>query len=360
MGDPEQIAESTQVQTQDMLDIDESKEIEPPVEVKPSKALAKSIFAEKKKAAKVAAATKQKEKIENMGTDQEKLSFIFSNSTNSPSEKLMTYTKNYCLPKLLNNKDLKEDLSSISYICYYNGVNILQNTTLIADHANDLLKGYDLKKNHLIEHPFPQNHSECPQAMQQRFGKISTDSLIPEITRYEKSQFINVYSVFCKKRMKSMKQIYSQGLELQHKMHQIESFNTCNDDKAAEIGRTQYCIDMFGKQEFVFWSSAQIKEECQRSGEMTCEKMNDAIFSKYGELEKSTLQEMVRFTDSEIRKKKEKELKLQQFVQQADELNVSESEKPSEPSVPKATTFVQVESKSLEAEACDFLGDYSD
>jgi hypothetical protein len=43
---------------------------------------------------------------------------------------------------------------------------------------------------------------------------------------------------------------------------------------------------------------------------MTCEKMNDAIFSKYGELEKSTLQEMVRFTDSEIRKKKEKELKL--------------------------------------------------
>jgi len=149
-----------------MLDIDESKEIEPPVEVKPSKVLAKSIFAEKKKAAKVAAATKQKEKIENMGTDQEKLSFIFSNSTNSPSEKLMTYTKNYCLPKLLNNKDLKEDLSSISYICYYNGVNILQNTTLIADHANDLLKGYDLKKNHLIEHPFPQNHSECPQAMQ--------------------------------------------------------------------------------------------------------------------------------------------------------------------------------------------------
>jgi len=85
----------------------------------------------------------------------------------------------------------------------------MQNQSLIIDHASDLLAGYSLKKKHLIEHPFPQNHSECPQAMQQRFAHVATDSLLPEMSRYDSNEFINPYGVFCKKRMKTMKQIYT-------------------------------------------------------------------------------------------------------------------------------------------------------
>jgi hypothetical protein len=57
---------------------------------------------------------------------------------------------------------------------------------------------------------------------------------------------------------------------------------------------------MFKPHEFVFWTATQLKEECQRSGEMTCEKMNEEIFNKYGEVEKGALTQIVRFTDTEI------------------------------------------------------------
>lgn len=157
----------------------------------------------------------------------------------------------------------------------------------------------------------------------QRFSKLASDSLIPELAKYENNQFINVYNVFCKKRQKSMKSVYTQGLELQHKMHQIVSFNNCNDDKAVEKGRVQYCQDMFAKQnEFVFWSQAQVRDECQHLGDATCSKMNEALFSKYSDIEKKALDQVVSFTESEIKKKIEKEQKLKQFVEQADDILV--------------------------------------
>jgi len=108
--------------------------------------------------------------------------------------------------------------------------------------------------------------------MMQKFSGVTTDSLIPELHNYENNQFINVYNTFCKKHLKSMKEVYNKGLELQHKMHQIESFNSCNDDRALEKGRTQYCESLFGgkQNEFVFWNQAQIKDECSHVADQTC------------------------------------------------------------------------------------------
>jgi len=67
----------------------------------------------------------------------------------------MAYTKLHCLPKLINTAELKDELPTIAYVCYFNGVNLIQNQTLIETHAKDLISGYLLKKKHLIDHPFP-------------------------------------------------------------------------------------------------------------------------------------------------------------------------------------------------------------
>ena len=69
-----------------------------------------------------------------------------------------------CLPNLINLSELKDDMQSIAYICYFNAINLLQNSTLIKT-PPDLLEGYKLKKKHLIDHPFPMNNKECPTSM---------------------------------------------------------------------------------------------------------------------------------------------------------------------------------------------------
>ena len=79
-------------------------------------------------------------------------------------------------------------------------------------------------------------------------------------------------------------------------MHQIESFNNCNDDKALERGRTAYCESLFKPKEFVFWSAQQIKEECSHVADQTCSQMNEGIFSRYSQIEKKALNRVIVFT----------------------------------------------------------------
>ena len=75
----------------------------------------------------------------------------------------MQFTKQHCLPELMNSPDLSGDRATIAYICYYNGMSLLQEG---ADPKEpDLLQGYLAKKKHLIDHPFPKNHSDCPQSL---------------------------------------------------------------------------------------------------------------------------------------------------------------------------------------------------
>lgn len=196
-----------------------------------------------------------------------------------------------------------------------------------------LFEGYQLKKLHLVDHSFPSNHSDCPGELKSKFSQVKSDQLIPSQKDYEHHDFIDLYKVFCKKKMKNMQQVYTQGVELQQKMQQINSFNQCNDDKAIEQGRTQYCVNLFADQNmFVFWNKHDIEEECKAAGEMSCAQLNENIFKKHNELQKKAIDRVVSFVENEIQKKHDKEAKLKQFVMQADDLDMSE--------VPSATANI--------------------
>lgn len=68
---------------------------------------------------------------------------------------------------------------------------------------------------------------------------------------------VNVHQVFCKRHLRNMKQVYQLGLDLSHKLHQIEAFNTCNDDVASEKGYQQYCESLYSKpNQFILWNQA--------------------------------------------------------------------------------------------------------
>ena len=66
-----------------------------------------------------------------MNSDQKSLATIFLNQSTSSEEKVFQFTKNYCLPQLINLSDLKDDLPSIAYICYFNAIDLMQNHTLL-------------------------------------------------------------------------------------------------------------------------------------------------------------------------------------------------------------------------------------
>lgn len=151
--------------------------------------------------------------FKNMTASQKVLAQLFTNETSDPTSKIMQYTKQVCLPKLINLAQMKDDLSSISYVCFFNAINMLQNKTYMTDNSK-LFDGYMLKKKHLVDHHFPKNYSDCPGSLKNTFAQIKQDSLIPQQWKYENNNFINLYKVFCKKRMNSIKQVYTQGIEL--------------------------------------------------------------------------------------------------------------------------------------------------
>ena len=107
---------------------------------------------------------------------------------------------------------------------------------------------------------------------------------MPEYTKYAANQFIDVYQVFCKKNQNSLKQVYTQGIDLQHKLHKIVSFNSCSDDEANKIGFSQYCENLFNDQ-FTFWTKNETKKECSLNAK-SCAQMNEKIFKNYLQVEK--------------------------------------------------------------------------
>ena len=52
--------------------------------------------------------------------------------------------------------------------------------------------------------------------------------------------------------------------------------------------------------------------------------MNEKIFKNYLQVERGVLQSLVEMSNTELKKKEEKELKLKQFVQEADEISILE------------------------------------
>ena len=69
--------------------------------------------------------------LSQLSPDQKSLATIFLNQSTTSEEKVYQFTKSYCLPQLINLSDLKDDLSSIAYICYFNAIDLMQNHTLL-------------------------------------------------------------------------------------------------------------------------------------------------------------------------------------------------------------------------------------
>jgi hypothetical protein len=69
---------------------------------------------------------------------------------------------------------------------------------------------------------------------------------------------------------------------------------------------------------------------------MQCAQLNENIFKRHFELEKKSIDDTVSFVATEIQKKKDKEQRLKQFVQQADDVELAETSQ----EVPQTTSNV--------------------
>ena len=65
---------------------------------------------------------------------QKVLNSIFVNNSSSTSDKIHAYTKQVCLPALINLPELKEDMPTIAFICYFNAINLISNQTMLMHH----------------------------------------------------------------------------------------------------------------------------------------------------------------------------------------------------------------------------------
>lgn len=107
---------------------------------------------------------------------------------------------------------------------------------------------------------------------------------------------------------------------------------------------------MFSSQ-FVFWTQNDTKQECAKSAK-SCAQMNEKVFQSYLKTERAVLQQLVDLSNTELQKKEEKESKLKQFVEEADDVSTLEL----------SDSSVQVKSKTelLNTEVCKFFEQYQD
>ena len=73
---------------------------------------------------------------------------------------------------------------------------------------------------------------------------------------------MSVYSQFCKGDIKTTRQMYLSGIELQSKLEKIAAYDKCNQQKA-QSHMTDYCQTLFNpKESFALWTTKQFKDTC--------------------------------------------------------------------------------------------------
>ena len=84
--------------------------------------------------------------------------------------------------------------------------------------------------------------------------------------------------------------------------------------------------------------------------------MTESIFRNYSDTDKAALQSLIDYTNGEIQKKEDKELKLKQLVEEAEEIQQTEQEAPKEE---LNNTYV-MEMAKLSDEVCEFFGEFQE
>lgn len=142
-------------------------------------------------------------------------------------------------------------------MCFYNALSFLKRLPTIEeigepDKKIDLLAGYRMKDS-FIELKNNDN-SKCQSDLQNLYeeqidGRV-LDGLLPFQEKYIGNSYIDVYKYFCKPKpdVKSVKQMYTVGLELQQKLDKIIDYDRCNPDTAKTMGIKEYCKDLFKDQ----------------------------------------------------------------------------------------------------------------
>jgi len=93
-------------------------------------------------------------------------------------------------------------------------------------------------------------------------------------------------------------------------LDKIIDYDKCNPDQAKEMGLASYCKDLFKEQKFYFWSPQDLAQTCdsldkekKAESKDDCALLNDRLFGKYHEKQKSVLAQVQEFTKGSILKK---------------------------------------------------------
>lgn len=115
-------------------------------------------------------------------------------------------------------------------------------------------------------------------------------------------------------------------------------YDECNEDTALVMGIKDYCLQLFKDQQtFHFWGQHDLKDSCQNvqrtatSQQQSADKcaiLNEAIFSKYKQTQMNVLSQVVSTSREVINKKRNKELQLRHFVEDAADDDVQPMNQP--------------------------------
>lgn len=175
------------------------------------------------------------------------LTGIFENKKLNMVEKITKFTNEICLPEVLRqeklvkkNKDAQyldtskaSDVNALPYVCLYNALSMMQRLPTI----QELSEGYDVTagfkpKSDFVLFAESQKKKECKQNLQQTYEASiegrQLDGLLPKQDKYLGNKFMSVYSHFCKGNIKSTRQMYLSGLELQSKIEKVSAYDKCN------------------------------------------------------------------------------------------------------------------------------------
>ena len=92
----------------------------------------------------------------------------------SPEKKIEDFTDKICMPQLINLPELKDDRDMIPYICFYDGLSLLQKGDENIQ-PEDLVKGFQQKKQFLSK----KHGDTCLASIKSEFEKPNIDGLLP-------------------------------------------------------------------------------------------------------------------------------------------------------------------------------------
>ena len=111
---------------------------------------------------------------------------------------MLTFAKDYCLPQIATSRDILKEKDITPYICFYNGLSLLNASQKSFPSDVQLLEGFNLKKK-FIEQKASQ--VQCAKELKKSF-KDKMDAILPIQSKYSENSYINIYQYFCKKQGK--------------------------------------------------------------------------------------------------------------------------------------------------------------